>query len=282
MKKFCLRLFASIISAVVLAININSFVRAGNLLPGGASGLTLLIQQIFSMYFSIQVPYVVINLLLNSIPIFIGFKFIGKKFTMFSCLNIILTAILTDILPVIPITKDILLLSIFGGIMYGMAVSISLNNDTTTGGTDFISIFLSEKKGIDAYNIIFGFNSIMLIVAGALMGWDEALYSIIFQFASTTIIRITYQKYQKITMLIITEKPTEVADTIYKKCQHGATILKGEGSYEHDKRQIVYSVVAKTDSNKLVKAIKQIDENAFCNIVATERLFGRFYQKPND
>ena len=72
----------AVLAATIMALNIKTFVRAGGLFPGGFTGLTLLIQNIFQTFMGIAVPYTLINVLLNSIPVFIGLKFIGKKFTI--------------------------------------------------------------------------------------------------------------------------------------------------------------------------------------------------------
>ena len=168
-------------AACLMALNIKSFVRTGGLYPGGATGLTILLQTIFERYLGIAVPYTAINLLLNAVPVYVGFRFIGKKFTLFSCLMIVLTSFLTDIIPAQVITYDILLISIFGGIMNGLGISMCLMMNATTGGTDFISIYLSEKKGVDSWNMILAINIVILSIAGFLFGWDKALYSIIFQ-----------------------------------------------------------------------------------------------------
>lgn len=281
-KKDMKRLIVICVAAVLMAVNIKTFVRTGGLYPGGATGLTILLQTIFDRYFGIAVPYTVINLLLNAVPVYIGFRFIGRKFTLFSCLMIVLTSILTDIIPAHVITYDVLLISIFGGILSGLAVSLCLMVGATSGGTDFISIYLSEKKGVDSWNMILGLNIVIISIAGALFGWDKALYSIIFQFAATQVLHALYTRYQKRTLFIVTKKPEEISDVIYAITNHGATILEGEGSYEHCERNVVYSIVAKDEVKKVLRAVREIDENAFANEVKTEGLSGRFYQKPND
>lgn len=171
------RLLVVCLASVLMALNIKSFVRTGGLYPGGATGLSLLIQRGAQMYLGLALPYTVINVILNAIPIYIGFRFIGKKFTLYSCLCIVLTSVLTDLIPGIAITSDVLLISIFGGIINGFAISLCLLTGSTTGGTDFISIYLSEKKGMDAFNIILGLNAVILVAAGFMFGWDKALYS---------------------------------------------------------------------------------------------------------
>ena len=94
-KKFLIICLASIL----FAVNIKTFVRTGGLYPGGATGLTILIQRCCELFFKIEVPYTLVNIVLNAIPVYIGFRYIGKKFTLYSCLVIFLTGFVTDMIP---------------------------------------------------------------------------------------------------------------------------------------------------------------------------------------
>lgn len=270
------------LASFLMALNIKSFVRTGGLYPGGATGLALLIQRAADMFLHITIPYSIVNILLNAIPVYIGFRFIGKKFTMYSCLMIVLTSVLTDIIPGYAITYDTLLISIFGGLINGFVIGLCLHMNATTGGTDFIAIYLSEKKEIDSWNVVLGINVVILAVAGVLFGWDKALYSIIFQYTSTQVVHILYRKYQHETLFIVTNKATEVYEVISKMSNHGATIMEGEGSYEHQERKIVYSVVSSAQSKSIIREVKKADPHAFVNAIKTEQIAGRFYQKPNE
>ena len=277
-KKQFIILITVIISAFLMALNTKTFVNTGGLYPGGVTGLTILIQRIFKLLLDITLPFSVVNIFLNSIPVYIGFRFIGKRFTLYSCHMIILNSIFTDLIPSYILTEDILLISIFGGIINGLAIGICLNAGATSGGTDFISIFLSEKRGIDSFNIILGFNAVIICVAGFIFGWEKALYSIIFQYASTTVLHLLYKKFQQSTFFIVTTKPREICIAIYEVSKHGATILEGEGSYEHCERNVVYSIVSSAQAKKVIHAIKDIDPDAFINEIKTQKLLGRFYQ----
>ncbi len=281
-KNMTVRVIAVSAASLIMALNINTFIHTGGLLPGGASGLTLLIQEICSKFFNISVPYTIINVLINAIPVYIGFKFIGKRFTLLSCWVIVLTSVLTDILPSWVITQDTLLISIFGGLINGFAISVCLLADSTSGGTDFVAIYLSEKKGIDSFHIPLIINACILCAAGLLFGWDKALYSILFQYASTAVIRTLYRKFQQATLFVVTNHAKEIADVIYKTSNHGATIFEGEGAFEHCERRVVYSVISSAESSRVTKAIKETDPEAFVNVLKTERVLGRFYQRPAD
>ncbi|MDE7477279.1 MAG: YitT family protein, partial [Lachnospiraceae bacterium] len=225
-------------------------------------------------------PYTLINILLNLFPIYIGFRFIGKKFTLDSCLCIMLTNILTDVLPAQAIVYDTLLISVFGGIINGFAISMCLLVNATTGGTDFIGIYLSEKKGVDSFNVILGFNAVLLVVAGLLFGWEKALYSIIFQYTSTQVLHTMFKQYRQHTLLVVTNHARRVYEVISKNSNHGATIIEAEGSYEHLERKIVYSVVSRAECKDIIKDIKEVDPKAFVNVINTQQISGRFYQRP--
>ena len=277
LKQNVITLTAVTVAAFIMALNTKTFVNTGGLYPGGITGLTILLQRIFRMTLDITVPFSIINIILNLGPAYIGFRYIGKHFTAYSCIMIILNSFFTDLIPNHVITQDVLLVSIFGGIANGFAISLCLNTGATSGGTDFISIFISEKFNMDSFNIILGFNAIIIGIAGLLFGWDKALYSIIFQYASTAVIHIFYKKFQQSTLFIVTNKPKEVCQEIYKVSKHGATILEGEGSYEQCERNVVYSVVSTAQTKKVIHAIKTADPTAFINEVKTQKLSGRFY-----
>lgn len=223
-KKEAVRLLTICVASLIMAANIKTFVQTGALIPGGATGLTILIQRAFAYFFQINLPYTLLNVIINAIPIYIGFRYIGKKFTLYSCLMIFLTGIFTDLIPSYVVTYDILLISIFGGIINGFAISQCLRVDATTGGTDFISIYLSQKTGTDSFNIVLGINIVIVGLGGLLFGWDIALYSIIFQYASTQVLHMLYKQYQQQTLFIVTNKAAAVCEAISNISHHGATI----------------------------------------------------------
>ena len=281
-KKDGMRLAVICLAAVIMAVNIKSFVRTGGLYPGGATGLTLLLQRVFELWFHVELPYTLVNVILNAFPVYLGFRFIGKKFTLYSVLMIMLTNLLTDFLPAFPITYDTLLISIFGGLINGFVISLCLAMNATTGGTDFIAIYLSEKKEIDAWNMVLVLNVFILAAAGLLFGWDKALYSIIFQFASTQVVHMLNPRYKRTTLFIISDKSEQIYEQIRGSTHHGATLFQGTGLYNGEPRSMIYSVIAGDQVKKVTRAVRAIDPKAFVNILKTDQVAGNFYQRPND
>ena len=271
------------LSSLIIALNLNSFVRAGDLFPGGFTGLTRLIIRAAETYLSVTLPFTPINLLLNAVPAVISFKFIGKRFTLYSCLSIVLTSFFTDLVPSIDITEDTLLVCIFGGIINGFAISLCLMVRATSGGTDFISIALSERKNVDAWNYILCGNVVMLVVAGLLFGWDTALYSIIFQFTSTQIIRLMDPDGRRSTLFIVTGRESAAGVcAVIQDTHHTATLIEGVGLYNGEPCVMVYSVVENSRVRVMAQQIRQADPKAFVNVVPTARVVGRFYRRPRD
>lgn len=273
------RMGLGLISALIMAVNIKTLVRAGGLYPGGFNGITLLIQTICERFLNLQIPFTVVSLLLNAIPVIICFRAIGKKFTSTSALIVIVTSVLTDLVPYHPITDDILLISVFGGIINGFAISLCLIGGASAGGTDFIGIYFAEKKNKDVWNFILLGNACVLTIAGVLFGWDKALYSIIFQFASTQMIHMLHTAYKKETLFIVTDRPDDVYKEIYEVTNHSATEFAATGCYSNKQRKMLYSVVSSSEAKVLVSRVQKADPEAFINVIKTDFLEGHFYQK---
>ena len=276
------RIFVVFFASMLYAWNLRCFAKTAGLFPGGFSGVSLLLQEIGLTFFHIDIPYTFFNVALNIFPIYIGFRFLGKKFTWYSILTIFLSSIFVDLLPAYVFTQDVLLISVFGGLLNGFAICLCLNVGTTTGGTDFISIYLSSQKGIDAWNYILLGNVIILAIAGALFGWSIALYSIIYQFCSTQVIQMLYKRYKKETLFIISDKSNEIYHAIRETTNHDATLFQGIGCYEEKEKTLIYSVINTEAKRQLIPMIRSIDPHAFINIVKTEELEGRFHNTPND
>lgn len=279
---FAGRMGLILVASVIMAVNIKSFVEAGGLFPGGFNGLTLLIQRSVQQYGHVTLPFSVINFLLNAVPAVISFRLIGKRFTVYSCVMIVMTSVLTDVIPSMPLTDDVLLICVFGGIINGFAISLCLLGRATSGGTDFIAVAVSERLNVDAWNYVLWGNAVMLGIAGLLFGWDKALYSIIFQFASTQIVRMLNPRYKRTTLFIISDRSEQIYEQIKDLTHHGATLFQGTGLYNGEPRSMIYSVIAGDEVKKIARQVRQIDPKAFINILKTDQVAGNFYQRPHD
>ena len=122
----------------------------------------------------------------------------------------------------------------------------------------------------------------ILAIFGLLFGWSRALYSIIFQYASTQVLNTLYKRYQKSTLFIISDKTDELIVTIRETTGHDATLFTGKGCYKGAERKMLYTVISSDEEEKLIRSIKKIDPLAFVNIMQTKMLKGTFIMKKQD
>ncbi len=279
-KKHLTAFICVFIASLIMSINIKSFVRAGHLIPGGFTGLSLLLQRVALEFMNIDIPYSIINISLNAIPAFIGFKMIGKKFTSYSVIMIVLNSFLVDIIPVTPITYDPLLVSVFGGMLNGLAIVIALYGKASSGGTDFIAIYLSNKLHQPSWNFVFAINVVILIMASALFGFEAAMYSIIFQFVSTQVIERFHRRDQKRTLFMITSVPENIEKKLMEYTHHGITRFEGKGCYLKEDKTLLYTVVGADEVKEVIHFVRQEDPQIFINVMKSDSITGKFYQEP--
>lgn len=276
------RVMLIVVGSMLYAVGIVCFARPAGLFPGGFTGLSLLIQESCQRFLGVSLPYSMFSLTLNFVAAALCFRYIGKRFALLSILSVVIASVLTDAMPAYAFSDDPLLCSVFGGLVNGLAISLCLRADASTGGTDFISIYLAEKSGRDAFNLILGGNVCMLAVAGLLFGWERALYSMIFQFCTTQALHALFRRYQHRTLWIVTDKPEDIYAVIRDTTHHGATLFHGTGLYRGEPRSMIYTVLSGDDIRRVVRDARQIDPHAFINTQRTDSLTGRFYRKPQD
>jgi len=258
--------------------------------------VALLSQELFRQYMGVELPLSAILWSLNAVPAIISFRIIGKQFTLYSLLMVVLVGLFTDVMPVafaaVPgglellaafrYMGDPLLSAVFGGLLAGVSIILCLLAGATSGGTDFIAIAVSEKYNKDTWNYILAANLVVLTVAAFTISLQSALYSIILQFTMTMVLNTMYRGYQQQTMLIVTARPREVYELIREKTNHAATSLSGTGLYGNEEKAVLYSVVYSNEVAPLIRAIRATDADAFINVVKTEQINGKFYRKPKD
>ena len=264
------------LSAACMAFNINSFVNVVGLYPGGFNGIALLVQRAGSSFFQVGIAFSLISYPLNILALLLSYKSLGRRFLIYTCLSVGLCGLLTDIIPALPITDDVLLASVFGGIINGVCISLAMIVGGSTGGLDILANVYGHKLNKDPWNITLGVNCLILLAAGLLFGWDKALYSIIFQYASTQIIHLLYKKYQQATLFIISDQYQQIYQTIMEHTHHSATVLDGTGCFTNEEKKLIYSVVSGQQVKSLIREIRKVDGKAFINIVKTTELDGRF------
>ncbi|MBP5272170.1 MAG: YitT family protein, partial [Clostridia bacterium] len=221
---------AVVVSAFVIAFANNVFLQEADLLPGGFMGLAALLQRAGNIL-DLDVSRALLLTLINIPVALFCVRAISRRFVFFSLANVVLTSVFLKVLPVFPVLDDIILNVIFGGVLYGFGIVIALRGGASSGGTDFIALYVANKSGKELWSAVFVLNVIQLTLFGILFGFDKAGYSILFQFLCTRTISTFHNRYKRITLQIFTKKPDAVVKSYLSEFEHGITVLNGTGGY---------------------------------------------------
>lgn len=274
-------LLAVILSAFLQAYAMQTFVHPSNLLSSGFTGVAILIDTIAGLFGkSISVS---LGMLALNIPVaLLCCKNIGTRFTMFSMLQVALASLFLKIFHFQPIFDDLILNVVFGGFVYGMCIVVALRGNASTGGTDFIALYVSNKTGRSIWEYVFIGNVVILCIFGYITSWHYAGYSIIFQFVSTKTISAFHHRYERVTLQVTTEKADEVIKEYVSKYRHGISCVDAVGGYSHRKMYLLHTVVSSYEVPEIVALMRAQDPHVIINMLKTENFFGGFYQAPLD
>lgn len=280
-KRYLIMTAAVIVSAFLQAFAMNTFLEPVQLLPSGFTGIASLLSKItglFGFHFSTSVGMVVLN-----IPVaMFCYQHIGKKFVLFSMLQVVLSSIFLQVIKSEPLFDDVLLNICFGGFLYGLAISIALKGNASTAGMDFIALYVSNRLGKSIWQYVFIFNCGLLCIFGMLFGWEHAGYSILFQFISTKTIDNFYHRFKRVTLQITTQMPKEVVKEFVSTCRHGISVVEGYGGYSGKKMSLLHTVVSTYEVHDIMMHLRKVDPALIVNVMPTETFIGSFYQKPLD
>ena len=149
-------------------------------------------------------------------------------------------------------------------------------------GTDFISLMVPNKTGQSIWGLIFAANCVVLVVFGAMFGWEAAAYSIIFQFISTKAIEMFYHRYDRVTLQIVTKRPEQILDAYNEVHKHGSSVMEVMGGRSRQRYWLINTVVSSYEIDDVMQLIREKDGGAVVNVFRTENFFGNFYRAPID
>lgn len=272
-------ILAVVISAVLQTYVIQAFIRPANLLSSGFTGVAILIDRIASLYgrnFSTSLGMLALN-----IPVAIlCSRSISMRFTFYSMLQVLLSSLFLKIFHFEPLFNDIFLDVVFGGFLYGIAIAVALRGNASTGGTDFIALYVSNKTGRSIWEYVFAGNVVILCIFGAMFGWLYAGYSILFQFVSTKTISAFHHRYERVTLQVTTAQAEPIIQAYVKQYRHGISKVEAVGGYSHKKMYLLHTVVSSYEVNDIVHLMREVDPHVIVNMIKTENFYGGFYQAP--
>lgn len=267
-----------ITGALLNAIALNFFLIGANVYASGFSGAAQLISSIFKDFLNMSVGTGVLLFLFNIPVIILGWLKVGRAFTVYSLISVAFTTVFLELLPVIEISEDIILNAVFGGLIGGAGVGITLRIGASTGGMDIIALVLSRLKDRPIGIYFLMLNALIIAAAGILYEPENALYTLLSLYINTRVIDAIHTRYQKLTAMIITNKKDELQRAIHEKLIRGITIIPAKGAYSNDEKHMLYLVITRYELYDLETIIKEVDPGAFTNIVQTTGVLGFFRQ----
>jgi uncharacterized membrane-anchored protein YitT (DUF2179 family) len=260
-----------VIGALLTAVGFNVFIIHHHLLSGGLSGVSMMIG-----YFTgsdIGIVFLILN-----VPVLLwGYVVLGRFFVLLSMLSVVLTSWFMQIIPTNLLEDtDILIGAVFGGVIAGIGMGITLRAGGSTGGVDIIGSILIQKRDIPLGTLLSFLNGAIIVIHGYLtQDWNLALYSLISIYVTGKVVDMIHIRHIKVTAFIITTEKDKLLEKLLKK-PRGVTHIKTTGAYSSQEKDMLMTVTTRYELEELKRTIRSVDPHAFVNIVETVEVLGEF------
>jgi uncharacterized membrane-anchored protein YitT (DUF2179 family) len=281
-RDYLLIVFSSIIQAIALRL----FFIPANLASGGVSGISQLLNHFTGWPIGLMV-------LIGNVPLFVlGWRFLGgHRFALRTAVAIITYSLFTDLLIKIPLFNyyaniliedlkgDIFLNSLYGAIIGGIGYGLVYRARGTSGGSDILARILNNWRGISMTQSYLIVDTLVIMSAGFVFGWKEALYAMITLYVSGIVSETVLEGGATVrTAMIVTNKVDEISARIFEELERGVTVLDATGAYTGESRPVLYCVIGRAEVAALKAIVHEIDPNAFMVIGVAHEALGEGFK----
>lgn len=262
------------LGATLAALALEIFLVPNNIIDGGIIGISIMISYITKVKLSI------LTFVLNIPFLILGYKQLGKSFLIKAAYAMLVFSILLEqFKPVPELTNDILLATVFGGLLLGIGVGFVIKFGACLDGTEVVAILINKKTPFSVGQVVMFLNFFIYSTSGLLFGWDRALYSILTYFITFKIIDMVSEGFEQAkAAMIITNHGEEIANSIYKHLGRTVTMLEGEGLIS-GKKVVLYAVVTRIEIPELKRIVAADDYSAFVTITDVNEIVGKHIKK---
>ena len=262
------------LGATLAALALEIFLVPNNIIDGGIIGISIMISYITKVKLSI------LTFVLNIPFLILGYKQLGKSFLIKAAYAMLVFSILLEqFKPVPELTNDILLATVFGGLLLGIGVGFVIKFGACLDGTEVVAILINKKTSFSVGQVVMFLNFFIYSTSGLLFGWDRALYSILTYFITFKIIDMVSEGFEQAkAAMIITNHGEEIANSIYKHLGRTVTMLEGEGLIS-GKKVVLYAVVTRIEIPELKRIVATDDYSAFVTITDVNEIVGKHIKK---
>jgi uncharacterized membrane-anchored protein YitT (DUF2179 family) len=262
--------------AFLVAVGLEMFLVPNNIIDGGIIGLSIIFSHLSGQ--SLAFFIVVLN-----IPfMIIGYKQIGKTFAINTLIAVGFLALFSTLMHHYEaLTDQLMLASIFGGIILGIGVGTIIRLGGALDGTEIIAILATKKMGFSVGEIVMFFNIFILGSAGFVFKWDAAMYSLITYYIAFKVIDIVIEGLDESkSVTIISDNYEEISEAIMDRLGRGVTHIYGKGGYTKEEKELLYCIVTRLEVAKLKSIVHEHDPKAFIAIEhVADVMGGRFNKK---
>lgn len=275
--KIVQRTIAMLVGALLVATGLEIFLVPNDVIDGGITGISIMFSHLTGL------PLGVFLFVLNLPFFYLGYKQIGKTFAISTILGITVLSYLTSMFHHIPaFTEDILLATIFGGMVVGVGVGLAIRFGGALDGIEILAIIINSKIPFSVGEIIMVFNLFILGAAGFIFSWDRAMYSIIaYLVAFKTIDIVVEGLEQSKSAWIISDKSDDIGEAILFRMGRGVTYINGTGAYSGETTKVIYCVITRLEEAELKTIVDDIDSTAFLAISDIAEVRGGRFKKKN-
>jgi uncharacterized membrane-anchored protein YitT (DUF2179 family) len=272
---------------LVQAVALRIFFVPANLASGGVSGIAQLINYLTKSPANPEGFSIGVMVFLGNLPLFgLGWRFLGgRSFALRTAFAIVAYSFFADALLWLPffpkdgITNDIVLNSLYGAVMAGIGYGLVYRGRGTSGGSDILARILNHYRGISMTQSYLMTDTAVILGAGFIFGWKEALYAIITLYVSGLVVDAAIEGTGTVrTALIVTSEPKIVSDKILADLERGVTVLSGTGAYSGEARPVLYTVITRSEVQILKDIVHKADPLAFMVIGAVHEALGEGFQ----
>lgn len=280
-KTFMVDILYDFVGSVLFALAVNIFTAPNEIAPGGVTGLATMLNSITGLKIG------TLSFLINIPLIILGLCFLGKKFILKTFRTLIVLTIVLDVsemfLPTY--TDNMILASIFGGVLLGAGLGVIFMRGSTTGGTDILGrVLLLKFPHIPLGKLLMVVDCIVITFAGFYYGsLEAALYALVSIYATERALdEVLYGRGSGRIVYIISDKYEEIADYIMNTLERGVTYLNGEGGYTGENKHVIVCALPDIEFSKLKKQILGIDPLAFLMVAPSSHIIGEGFKPAFD
>lgn len=274
--KFLLSFIMITIGSLFAAIALENFLLANTVLDGGINGISIIFSKLFNL------PLSVLVVVLNIPFMYIGYKHLGKAFLYRTIYAIVTFSLFLEVFHKFDaFTEEILLATVFGGMLLGVGVGIIIRFGGCIDGTESLAMVISKKTNFSVGQIVLCFNLIIYTVAGFIFGFDRAMYSLLTYVITFKVIDAVSEGLEQAkAALIVTEKGTKLSKEIYEKLGRTTTTIRGKGLISGEK-EVLYCVLTRIEIFELRHIVDKMDESAFVTILEVSEIIGEHIKSSN-